>query len=129
MSLLEYTKDKNMNIVTMNNLFSKYKEKSDDIELLQLLDFMGEKINSLMRANPEISAGKQLLKNPIANEQNVFIIKSFKVTSDKLYLMLNKKEALVYEFKKENIGQCFEKISSERVLKSDIGNIFKKVTI
>tara|TARA_Y100000590_G_C15589556_1_gene965493 strand:- start:382 stop:771 length:390 start_codon:yes stop_codon:yes gene_type:complete len=129
MSLLEYAKDKNMDIVTMDNLVNKYKKKSDDIELLQLLEFMAEKINSLMKANPEISAGKQLLKNPVSKEQNSFIIKSFKVTSNKLYLILGKNEALMYEFKKENIGQCFEKISSERVLKSDIGTIFKKVTI
>ena len=65
----------------------------------------------------------------MSKESNEFIIKQFKITTDKLYLIMNKDEALEYEFKKEDMSKCYEIISSNRIAKSDIGTIFKKVSI
>jgi hypothetical protein len=134
MSLLEYAKDKNMDIVTMNNLVDKFKDNSYDIELVQLLQFMAEKINSLVKeqAKPSVDkkdTDKQSKKKEISKESSEFIIKSFKITTDKLYLIMNKNEALEYEFQKEDISKCYEIINSGRISKSDIGTLFKKVSI
>jgi hypothetical protein len=134
MSLLEYAKDKNMDVTTMNNLVDKFKDNSYDIELVQLLQFMAEKINSLMKESSKKNVEKQVTdkqakKKAITNESDEFSIKSFKITTDKLYLIMNKNEALEYEFQKEDIAKCFEMISSNRIAKSDIGTLFKKVSI
>ena len=65
----------------------------------------------------------------IVKESNEFVIESFKITTNKLYLMMDKNEALEYEFQKEDLSKCFEMISSQRIAKSDIGTVFKKVSI
>ena len=133
MSLLEYAKDKNMDIVTMDNLVKKFKDTSDDIELTQLLEFMSEKINVLMKESSKKSTQKEVISkqknNVIVKESNEIVIKSFKITTDKLYLMINKSEALEYQFDKGDISQCYEIISTQRIAKTDIGNVFKKVSL
>ena len=134
MSLLEYAKDKNMDVVTMDNLVQKFKDTSDDIELTQLLEFMAEKINLLMKQSSKKSIEKQVTTKQKKNkefvkESNEFVIESFKITTNKLYLMMDKNEALEYEFQKEDLSKCFEMISSQRIAKSDIGTVFKKVSI
>ena len=133
MSLLEYAKDKNMDVVTMNNLVDRFKDNSLDIELIQLLQFMAEKINSLVKESSKKPVEKQgddkQKKKEMSKESNEFIIKSFKITTDKLYLIINKNEALEYEFQKEDMSKCYEIISSNRIAKSDFGTLFKKVSI
>mgnify|MGYP001226500842 CR=1 FL=1 len=134
MSLLEYAKNKNMDVVTMDNLVKKFKDKNDDAELNELLQFMAEKINFLMKQSSKESiktqdTTKQTKNKEIVKEANEFIVKSFKITTDKLYLIMGKNEALEYKFEKDNISKCFEIITSQRISKSDIGTIFKKVSI
>jgi hypothetical protein len=130
MSLLEYAKDKNMDIVTMNNLIEKFKTKNDNIELIQLLEFMAEKINLLMKQNSKkTTPSTPYHKTTIVKEQEGFKIDSFRITTDKLYLMIGKNEALEYEFQKDDISKCFEIISSERINKTDVGTVFKRVAL
>lgn len=134
MSLLEYAKNKNMDVVTMDNLVKKFKDKNDDAELNELLQFMAEKINFLMKKSSKESiekhdTPKQTKNKAIIKESDEFIVKSVKITSNKLYLMIGKNEALEYEFQKEDISKCFEIITSQRISKSDIGTLFKKVVV
>lgn len=130
MSLIAYTKDKNMDIITMDKLIKKFKTTSDNLELIQLLEFMGERLNLLTKKclvnSPE--QVKQVNKQEVS-EQSEFLIKSFKITTSKLYLILGENEALEYEFNKDNISECYEYINSNRINKNVIGVLFKKISI
>ena len=130
MSLIQYAKDKNMEVVTMDNLLKKFKKTSDDLELIQLLEYMSERINALTK-NSSITPPKHLKENNkrCSVEQSNFQIESFKLTTSKLYLILGDNEALEYEFNKDNISKCYEFINSGRIDKSSIGTIFKKVSV
>ena len=125
MSLLEYVKNDDVNILT--DLLNNYKKKSDDIELIQLLEFMTEKMTSLLKENKKLSNNSAKKKDAV--QKTSFTIKTFKITVDKLYLIIDKNEALEYVFKKESLTKCYEIINSGRIHKSDIGTIFNKVTI
>jgi hypothetical protein len=134
MSLLEYAKNKNMDVITMDNLVQKFKDKNDDAELNELLQFMAEKINVLMKKSSKESiqeqdTPKQTKNKAIVKEADEFIVQSVKITTNKLYLMIGKNEALEYEFQKEDISKCLEIITSQRISKSDIGTLFKKVVV
>lgn len=134
MSLLEYAKNKNMDVITMDNLVQKFKDKNDDVELNELLQFMAEKINFLMKKSSKESiekqdTPKQTKNKAIIKEADEFIVQSVKITTNKLYLMIGKNEALEYEFQKEDISKCLEIITSQRISKSDIGTLFKKVVV
>lgn len=130
MSLIEYAKDKNMDIVTMDNLLKKFKKNNDNLELFQLLEFMAERINILSKkTSSEISHKVKEGSNSHSLEQNGFQIHSFKMTTTKLYLIIGENQALEYEFNKDNISKCYELIDSGRIDKTLIGTIFKKVSI
>ena len=130
MSLIEYAKDKNMDIVTMDNLLKKFKKNNDNLELIQLLEFMAERINILSKKTSTETSHKVKDGNKShSSEQNGFQIQSFKMTTTKLYLIIGENQALEYEFNKDNISKCYELIDSGRIDKTLIGTIFKKVTI
>ena len=134
MSLIEYANDKNMDIVTMDNLVKKFKKQNDDMELIQVIEFMAERINVLTN-NSSKSSSKNTsekvteIKKVPPVEQDGFKVNSFKVTTTKLYLIISKDEALEYEFDNDNISKCYEFINSDRIDKTSIGPIFKKVFI
>lgn len=134
MSLIEYAKDKNMDIVTMDNLVRKFKKQNDDMELIQLLEFMAERINTLTKNSSKNSSKN--VSDKVAEtkklppvEQDSFKVESFKVTTTRLYLIISKDEALEYEFDKDNISKCYEFINSDRIDKTSIGTIFRKIFI
>ena len=136
MSLIEYAKKQNMDVVTMNNLVKKFKKQNDDMDLIELLEFMAERINVLTNDSSKKSSEKPDMKHvqkkteskkKNAVVQDSFKVKSFKVTTTKLYLIISKDEALEYEFDKDNISKCYEFINSDRIDKASIGTIFKKV--
>ena len=130
MSLIEYAKDINMDIVTMDNLVKKFKKQNDNMELIQVIEFMAEKINILTNSSSSnISQKVTETKKLSFVEQDSFKIDSFKITTTKLYLIISEDEALEYEFDKDNISKCYEFINSDRIDKTSIGTIFKKVFI
>ena len=95
MSLIEYAKDKNRDIVMMERLIKNFKNTSDNLQLIQLLEFMGERINVLTNKSLVNSPDKVKQNNKEKSvEQSNFQIKSFKITTSKLYLIMDKNEAL-----------------------------------
>jgi hypothetical protein len=131
MSLIEYAKKQNMNIVTMNNLVKNFKKNNDDMDLIQVIEFMAERINILSNNSLENTGVKETQKAESKKknvvDQDSFKVISFKVTTTKLYLIINRDEALEYEFDKDNISKCYEFINSNRIDKAFIGTVFKKV--
>ncbi len=124
MSIIEYSK--NTDIEIMNGLLKNFKSKTEDIELLQLLEFMTDKMNDLLKSKTkEITNTKKITQV----EKNEFCIKEYKVTAKKLYLIIDDKTALEYIFTEETLSKCYEIINNGRIQKSDIGSIFNKILL
>ena len=108
-SIIEMAQNKDRDVILLDTLFKSYKSNPDNLE-----DLLEQIVNMLKKNKKKSTVTSDVKTKKKQPETNIFNIIDVKVSSDKIYLILNKetKEALELDIENGDLEK-YEKIMDE----------------
>lgn len=108
-SIIEMAQNKDRDVILLDTLFTSYKSNPDNLE-----DLLEQIVNMLKKNKKKSTVTSDVKTKKKQPETNIFNIIDVKVSSDKIYLILNQetKEALELDIENGDLEK-YEKIMDE----------------